>query len=149
LLFHDAGVRQIGLYFGWPISTSHSTVGAVIGYGIFAGSLNWQNLNKIFLSWLVSPIIGFLLSYMIIRLFDKVEIARTNTQDEKSKKLFESRIEKTKYRLLAERLRDAREEIVKKYNGEFTETLTSTGIKKFTFKHKKNPVLAQDMSISQ
>jgi phosphate/sulfate permease len=57
-------------WFGWPISTSHSTMGAVIGYGIFAGGpqkINWQNLNTIFVSWLVSPLLGFLLSYLIVK----------------------------------------------------------------------------------
>jgi phosphate/sulfate permease len=61
-------------------------VGAVIGYGIFAGSLNWQNLSRILLSWLVSPIVGFFLSYIIVRFFDRAEIARTNSvHSEKSK----------------------------------------------------------------
>jgi len=74
-------------YFGWPISTSHSTVGAVIGYGIYAGSLNWQHLNTIFLSWLITPIAGFISSYAIIKLFDKADIRRTNNaQNGKSNK---------------------------------------------------------------
>ncbi|MEM2921293.1 MAG: inorganic phosphate transporter, partial [Candidatus Bathyarchaeia archaeon] len=40
-------------YFGWPISTSHSTIGAVIGSGIFAHgveNIKWQNLNRIFVA---------------------------------------------------------------------------------------------------
>lgn len=66
-------MAYICLYAGWPISTSHSTVGAVIGYGIFSGTLNWQNLNKIFLSWIASPIIGFVLSYLIVKPLSKLE----------------------------------------------------------------------------
>ena len=54
-------------YSGWPVSTSHSTVGAVIGYGIISGSLNWPKLNTIFLSWLLSPIIGLVSSYLIMK----------------------------------------------------------------------------------
>ena len=57
-------------WFGWPVSTSHSTIGAVIGYGIFAGGIEkikWQNLNTIFVGWLVSPLLGFLLSYLIVK----------------------------------------------------------------------------------
>ncbi len=58
-------------WFGWPISTSHSTIGAVIGYGVYAhgiGKINWQNLNGIFFAWLISPIFGFLASYFATRL---------------------------------------------------------------------------------
>ena len=64
-------------YFGWPISTSHSTVGAVIGYGIYAGGLqaiNWQNMNRIFLSWIAAPLLGFLLSYSFVKSFVKIGI---------------------------------------------------------------------------
>jgi phosphate/sulfate permease len=59
---------------GWPISTSHSTIGAVIGYGIFAGGvgrINWQSLNIIFLSWLISPLIGVASSYLLVRILSK------------------------------------------------------------------------------
>ena len=57
-------------YFGWPISTSHSTIGAVIGYGVFAGGLqkiNWQILNILFLSWIATPILGLFLCYLIVK----------------------------------------------------------------------------------
>lgn len=74
-------------WLGWPISTSHSTVGAVIGYGLFAGgnSINWQNLNKIFLSWLVSPLVGFFLSYMIVKPLVKMENNNSGTRHNGSK----------------------------------------------------------------
>jgi len=54
-------------WLGWPISTSHSTVGAVIGYGLLSGGLQAINLNcfsSIFWSWLLSPLIGLFTSYM-------------------------------------------------------------------------------------
>ncbi len=57
-------------WFGWPVSTSHSTVGAVIGYGIFAGgpqNINWEGCNKVFLGWLFSPLIGFAACYIIAK----------------------------------------------------------------------------------
>ncbi len=71
-------------YFGWPISTSHSTVGAVIGYGIYTGGLNWPNISKILLSWLISPIVGFIFSYLLVKIFDRHEIGRS-TEPEKDK----------------------------------------------------------------
>ncbi len=66
-------------YLGWPISTSHSTVGAVIGYGLISGGLQAINLNtlsNIFWGWLFSPLIGFSMSYMgcrVLNYFTKVK----------------------------------------------------------------------------
>ncbi|MCJ7631893.1 anion permease [Candidatus Bathyarchaeota archaeon] len=57
-------------YFGWPVSTSHSTLGAIIGYGIYTGGpqmINWRSLNPIIVSWIASPLLGFLLSYLIVK----------------------------------------------------------------------------------
>ena len=57
-------------WFGWPVSTSHSTVGAVLGYGIFAYGLqgvNWESCTRIFLGWLISPLLGFALCYIFAK----------------------------------------------------------------------------------
>jgi len=53
---------------GMPVSTTHSIVGAVIGFGLIArgaDGLNFVTLFQIVLSWLVSPVAGGLLGFGI------------------------------------------------------------------------------------
>ena len=46
---------------GAPVSTTHSIVGGVLGAGIAAGGwgiANWDQMGRIALSWVVSPVLG-------------------------------------------------------------------------------------------
>jgi len=55
---------------GWPVSTTHSIVGAVVGFGIIAGgmdAISWGKMGQVVVSWVVSPVMGGLFSYMIFR----------------------------------------------------------------------------------
>ena len=71
-----AGVwLNIATYLGWPVSTTHSIVGAVVGFGLLAGgweALNWGQLGKIVLSWVVSPVMGALVAYFLFRVLTKL-----------------------------------------------------------------------------
>ncbi|SCC90875.1 Putative phosphate permease CPn_0680/CP_0067/CPj0680/CpB0707 [Chlamydiales bacterium SCGC AG-110-M15] len=64
-----AGVwLQLASYFGWPVSTTHSIVGAVAGFGLVYGgvdAIQWENMSSIVLSWLVSPLLGAVSAYLI------------------------------------------------------------------------------------
>lgn len=68
----SAGVwLQIASYFGWPVSTTHAIVGAVVGFGAAAGgmeAIHWDNMGFIVSSWVVSPITGGVMSYVIFSL---------------------------------------------------------------------------------
>ncbi len=58
---------NIATYSGWPVSTTHSIVGAVVGFGLIAGGLdavNWTVMAKIVASWVVSPLMGGFLGYL-------------------------------------------------------------------------------------
>jgi len=58
---------NIATYSGWPVSTTHSIVGAVVGFGLIAGgfgAVNWAVMGKIAASWVVSPLLGGLLGYL-------------------------------------------------------------------------------------
>jgi phosphate/sulfate permease len=62
---------QLASYYGWPVSTTHSIVGAVVGFGAMAGGLEaiyWENVAFIVTSWIFSPIFGGVLSYGIFNL---------------------------------------------------------------------------------
>lgn len=59
---------QVASYFGWPVSTTHTIVGAVVGFGMVAGGIDaiyWENVSFIATSWILSPLIGGVLSYAI------------------------------------------------------------------------------------
>ncbi|MGB8328750.1 MAG: inorganic phosphate transporter [Polyangiales bacterium] len=58
---------NIATYAGWPVSTTHSIVGAVVGFGLVAGgfdAVNWPVMGTIVASWVVSPLLGGLLGYL-------------------------------------------------------------------------------------
>jgi PiT family inorganic phosphate transporter len=46
---------------GWPVSTTHSIVGAIVGFavaGIGIDAVAWGKISQIVASWVVSPVIG-------------------------------------------------------------------------------------------
>ncbi|MBF0370834.1 MAG: inorganic phosphate transporter [Magnetococcales bacterium] len=54
---------------GWPVSTTHSIVGAIVGFamvGIGMDAVNWSKITKIVASWLVSPMIGGTISFLLM-----------------------------------------------------------------------------------
>jgi len=61
----------IATYFGLPVSTTHSIVGAMTGFGIAAagwGVVNWMKILIITISWIISPIAGLFVSFLIFKL---------------------------------------------------------------------------------
>jgi PiT family inorganic phosphate transporter len=57
--------------FGMPVSTTHSIVGAVTGFGIVAfgfGAINWSKMSEIVASWFISPILGCVIAYILFKL---------------------------------------------------------------------------------
>jgi inorganic phosphate transporter, PiT family len=60
----------IASWRGWPVSTTHSIVGAVIGFGLVAtgaDSVHWQECINIGLSWIITPIIAGILAFLLFR----------------------------------------------------------------------------------
>jgi len=59
---------NLATYAGWPVSTTHSIVGAVVGFGVTAGgveAVDWGTVGSIAASWVVSPVMGGLLGYAL------------------------------------------------------------------------------------
>jgi PiT family inorganic phosphate transporter len=53
-----------------PVSTTHSVVGAMIGFGLITGGvavIQWAKVLLIVLSWIVSPFIASLIAYLMFR----------------------------------------------------------------------------------
>ncbi len=54
---------------GWPVSTTHSIVGALIGFaivGIGPDAVNWGKVGKIVASWVISPAIGGTIAFLLV-----------------------------------------------------------------------------------
>jgi len=58
----------VATYFGWPVSTTHSIVGAIVGFaavGISVDAVNWGKVLEIVSSWVVSPVLAGTFSFVI------------------------------------------------------------------------------------
>lgn len=54
---------------GWPVSTTHTIVGAIVGFGavgIGVDAVNWAQIGTIIASWIVSPIVGGVIAYLLM-----------------------------------------------------------------------------------
>ncbi|MEM7277510.1 MAG: inorganic phosphate transporter [Pseudomonadota bacterium] len=53
---------------GWPVSTTHSIVGAIVGFAIVAQgfeAVKWGKIGTIAMSWVVSPVSAGLVAFML------------------------------------------------------------------------------------
>jgi len=56
--------------FGWPVSTTHSIIGAIIGFaivGMGAAAVQWTKVASIVASWVVSPVLAGILAFVLFR----------------------------------------------------------------------------------
>jgi PiT family inorganic phosphate transporter len=54
---------------GWPVSTTHSIVGAIVGFavaGIGADAVKWGKIAEIAASWVVSPLLGGFIAMLLM-----------------------------------------------------------------------------------
>lgn len=66
---------QIASYYGWPVSTTHSIVGAVLGFGVMYGGVqaaDWVKVGSIAASWVISPLLCGIISYGLFSLIRKM-----------------------------------------------------------------------------
>ena len=90
----------IGSFAGIPLSSTHSTVGSIFGvifvYSLSQGvvdpttALNYEKLNIVVLSWFLSPLFGFLFTYILFKILSKFFLSRLRGMNkiEKSEKNF-------------------------------------------------------------
>ena len=56
--------------FGWPVSTTHSIVGAIVGFGavgVGVDAVAWSKVFNIVISWIASPILAGVISFILFR----------------------------------------------------------------------------------
>jgi len=59
---------QLATYFGLPVSTTHTIVGAIVGFGLVAvdwGLIRWDKVGSIVSSWVVSPLLSGTIAFVI------------------------------------------------------------------------------------
>jgi phosphate/sulfate permease len=62
-------------YFGLPVSSSHTLIGSILGVALTNSlisfgdtrGVNWQKAQEVFISLLISPIIGFLAAFLLLK----------------------------------------------------------------------------------
>jgi len=62
-----------------PISTTHSVIGALIGFGIIAGgvsSIDWSVMGKVASSWILSPVVGCIIAFFVFKVIVKTIFAK-------------------------------------------------------------------------
>ncbi len=68
----------IATYFGLPVSTTHSIVGAVMGFVmvINISLIHWNAVAKIAASWVISPLSGALIAFLIFLTLKKTVLGK-------------------------------------------------------------------------
>ncbi len=66
---------------GWPVSTTHSVVGAVIGFaavGVSVDAVNWSGVRPIVASWVISPVLSGIVAFGLFISVQKLIIDTDN-----------------------------------------------------------------------
>ena len=79
--------------FGLPISSTEALVGAILGIAISTGNKiewGWSGMGKVLTTWVISPIIGFTISFLIMRLVRYIlgKTIKSFRQHERANNLF-------------------------------------------------------------
>ncbi len=60
---------MVASWKGWPVSTTHSIIGALIGFaivGIGPDAVKWNKVGSVVGSWVVSPVVGGTISFLLV-----------------------------------------------------------------------------------
>lgn len=79
----------LATYKNLPVSTTHSIVGAMTGFGLAAattglmgiGEIEWAVLVKIVMSWIISPLLGGALAFTVFWLVKRCLLSRVDDVD--------------------------------------------------------------------
>lgn len=74
----------LATFYNLPVSTSHSIVGSVLGFGLIAAhngiisfsDIHWGELTRIIASWFISPALGAVLAYLTFSVIRKLFLHR-------------------------------------------------------------------------
>ncbi len=74
-LLAASGWVFLATWKGFPVSTTHSIIGALIGFGLIAGNasaIRWGKLGEVVASWITSPVLSGVLAYLLFKAIEKL-----------------------------------------------------------------------------
>jgi PiT family inorganic phosphate transporter len=77
ILISTAIVLILSSALGLPISSTHATIGGIMGLGMLiggVGGVNWVTILEMSLWWLASPIIGFTVTYGVVKILNRYKL---------------------------------------------------------------------------
>lgn len=67
---------------GWPVSTTHTIVGAIVGFaaiGIGMDAVKWGKVGTIVMSWVASPLTSGIIAFLLFMSVEKLVLNHKNT----------------------------------------------------------------------
>lgn len=95
----------IATRMGWPVSTTHSIIGGIVGaavtLGIITGTgdlemVQWDQIGQIAISWVLSPVLGGVVAYVLFRAIKTRILVFNEDADTKIRELRSKRSEHRK-----------------------------------------------------
>ncbi len=75
---------MIASSLGWPVSTTHSIVGAIVGFGavgVGVDAVAWGKVGNIAMSWIISPILAGSIAFVLFKSLQRLIIDTSNPLD--------------------------------------------------------------------
>ena len=77
-----AGVwLNLATFLGLPVSTTHSIIGAIVGFGLIVGgvsAIHWGKLASVVMSWVISPVCGGLMGWITFMVIKRTVLTSWN-----------------------------------------------------------------------
>ena len=77
-----AGVwLNLATFLGLPVSTTHSIIGAIVGFGLLVGGLSaihWGRVGFVVMSWVISPIVGGFVAWVTFTFIKRTVLSSWN-----------------------------------------------------------------------
>ena len=74
----------LSTWYEMPISTTHSVIGALMGFGIVASGyscVQWGKVSSVAMSWVLSPLFGCILAFLIFKILVRLIFAKEHPVD--------------------------------------------------------------------
>ncbi|UCG39020.1 MAG: inorganic phosphate transporter [bacterium] len=72
---------NMATFLGLPVSTTHSIIGAVVGFGLLVGgasAVHWGKLGSVVLSWFISPLFGGIMGWLTFSFIKRTVLSSWN-----------------------------------------------------------------------